>query len=485
VLGGLVDERACCVVTARGGRPGRRRRRTRAGRRGSRAPARRRAGPAGGSTRSWRRAPSTGRAGRGGGAPGARRRDLRDRRQRRPRPRPRAHRRQSGVGHAPRRRPPAGPPPASRRRPPTSGSTPSSWCWVAARTRRWRSRCPPSGSAGWTRASTRSGCGPGRRRGRGGRRRRGRRPRRRRGSAGSTEPAAPRRVRRRAPPRLRRRRALTRGGVVTSPTPPVALSVAGSDSSGGAGIQADLKTFEACGVYGMTVVTALTAQNTLGVHGVEVVTPRVRPAAARRGPLRRRRRRRQDRDAGVGGRHGRVADGFGAHGVERSWSIPSRPPSTAIRSSSRTPSRSLRHRIVPGAGRHAERGRGRAADRHHPEEAGGPRGRGRGDARARLPVGAGQGRPPRRRAGGRPADRRDETHWLEAPRLDDARHPRHRVHARRGDHGRAGGRPRRRACGPGGEGVPDRALRTGVRIGQGIGPVDHQWRTRRGPADGA
>lgn len=53
--------------------------------------------------------------------------------------------------------------------------------------------------------------------------------------------------------------------------PPVALTIAGSDPSGGAGIQADLKTFSALGAYGTSVLTALTAQNTLGVTGVEVV----------------------------------------------------------------------------------------------------------------------------------------------------------------------------------------------------------------------
>jgi hydroxymethylpyrimidine/phosphomethylpyrimidine kinase len=52
---------------------------------------------------------------------------------------------------------------------------------------------------------------------------------------------------------------------------PIALTIAGSDSSGGAGIQADLKTFAALGVYGASVITALTAQNTTGVTGIHQV----------------------------------------------------------------------------------------------------------------------------------------------------------------------------------------------------------------------
>lgn len=53
-----------------------------------------------------------------------------------------------------------------------------------------------------------------------------------------------------------------------TPRPPLVLTVAGSDSGGGAGIQADLKTMLALGVHGMSVVTAVTAQNSRGVHGV-------------------------------------------------------------------------------------------------------------------------------------------------------------------------------------------------------------------------
>ncbi len=61
------------------------------------------------------------------------------------------------------------------------------------------------------------------------------------------------------------------GKPITASPRPIALTIAGSDSSGGAGIQADLKTFCALGIYGATVITALTAQNTRGVTAVHAV----------------------------------------------------------------------------------------------------------------------------------------------------------------------------------------------------------------------
>jgi len=54
-----------------------------------------------------------------------------------------------------------------------------------------------------------------------------------------------------------------------------ALTIAGSDSGGGAGIQADLKTFHSFNVFGMSVVTSITAQNTLGVRAVHDVPPEI------------------------------------------------------------------------------------------------------------------------------------------------------------------------------------------------------------------
>ncbi len=63
------------------------------------------------------------------------------------------------------------------------------------------------------------------------------------------------------------------GGPVVARPRPVALTIAGTDSGGGAGATADLKTFEAHGLWGAVAVTAVTAQNTLGVHATEAVSP--------------------------------------------------------------------------------------------------------------------------------------------------------------------------------------------------------------------
>ena len=71
------------------------------------------------------------------------------------------------------------------------------------------------------------------------------------------------------------RRGARTGAGATGParTPPVALTIAGSDSGGGAGLQADLRTFTACGVHGCVAVTAVTVQNSMGVTGFVEIPP--------------------------------------------------------------------------------------------------------------------------------------------------------------------------------------------------------------------
>jgi hydroxymethylpyrimidine/phosphomethylpyrimidine kinase len=262
-------------------------------------------------------------------------------------------------------------------------------------------------------------------------------------------------------------------------TPPIALSVAGSDPSGGAGIQADLKTFEACGVYGMAVIAALTAQNTLGVHGVEVVSASfvreqldavladVGADAVKTGML---------ASAPV---MGAVAQAFEDHGVRTLVVDPVAASKHGDPLLEPEAVEALRTLIVPRA----------LVATPNAGEVGlltgvTPRNRDdlEGAAEAMLDLG------PRwvLLKGGHLDDALAvdlltdgrESHWLEAPRLDT-----------RDTHGTGCTLAAAIAAGlaAGLDVVPavraakdylNGALRTGVRIGRGIGPVDHQWRTR-------
>src|SRR5680860_676741 len=229
----------------RAGRPGRRDRHRGAGAAPGRGAASGAAGPRGGAAR-WRR-----RAAAGGlAAPG------------RPRRRPPARRGARAVRTARRR----------------GSQLPQSGRGCGRGRGRLRLRHPVADLRHGLQAGVRTGPGDrgaaglpvaGVRPGRRDRRQRRRLPgRRRRGRGGDGRGHA------RSRPRRPRRAAARRRGGPTMSQPAVVLTIAGSDSGGGAGVQADLKTFAALGTFGASAFAALTAQNTAGVRGVHVVPTR-------------------------------------------------------------------------------------------------------------------------------------------------------------------------------------------------------------------
>ena len=217
---------------------------------------------------------------------------------------------------------------------------------------------------------------------------------------------------------------------------PIALTIAGSDSGGGAGIQADLKTFAAFEVYGASALTAVTAQNTLGVTAVhelpvDVVRAQIDAVAADLGM-----RRGEDWNAlqcvnhrGCRGETRTPRSAANRRGP-RDGGEGRRPP--AARGRRNGPGLPA---VAPGARIHAERRRSRRHLRSSRRDDGTGTSRRAGHPRHGLPLCRCEGRALRRRRRGR-AVRRLCIHGVPGETYRYYKHPWHRLHVRIGNRGR-------------------------------------------------
>ena len=267
-------------------------------------------------------------------------------------------------------------------------------------------------------------------------------------------------------------------------TPPVALTIAGSDSGGGAGVQTDLVTFAAHGVHGASVITALTAQNTVGVDGVhvppveflraqlEAVLGDLPVAAVKTGMLATEEVVRAVGDVAAAGRLPHLVvdpvlvSSTGARlldeGAERAYVDALFPHALVVTPNTREASALVGGTVATAAD--ARRGGGR-------------------DRPARAAVGGDQGRPPGRRGrwrgqrGCRRRGRRDRHRGGDRAAGPAGRHPqrpRHRLHLR----GRHRGPPRTRVSrcprpwpAPRRSSTPGLVASAGWHLGAGHGPV--------------